>query len=92
MDISNHADAVETIRLADAEITKWKAVKEAAVEKVKAALGDAEEGTIDGHTVVSYAPHVRTDMDTKRLRDEIPQAIWKVYMRSSVVRPFKLVD
>lgn len=92
MDITEHADTVQTLRVAKAEIAKWTEVKVAAEEKLKEALGDAPEGTIDGHKVISYETHTRTDFDSKTMRAEIPEPLWRKYVRSTVIRPFKLVD
>lgn len=92
MDITEHADDVQTIRVAKAEIAKWKAVQEAAEEKVKAALGDAESGEIDGHTVVKYQTYASSSFDVKKMRAEVPAVIWGPYVRATTPRRFTVAD
>jgi hypothetical protein len=79
---------VETLRLARAEEAKWKAVKEAAAEKIRERMGVAEEGTIDGHVIVTWRTHEHTDLDVKRLRNEITDDVLRPYLRTSTRRTF----
>lgn len=85
---------VEALRLAKAELAKWKSVEEALTEKIKAALGDEPEGTVDGHTVVTWklsAPGVT--LDVKKLEEELPESVLAPFrMTKKAARPFKVVD
>jgi hypothetical protein len=65
------ADDLETYRLAKAEIAKWKSVQEAAARKIQERLGDAVEGTIDGHKVVSWGWRYPERVDVKKLREKL---------------------
>lgn len=56
---------------------------------VRAALGAAEAGVIDGEEAVTWRPHTRRRVDTGRLRDEQPQLAEK-YTASTTVRPLRV--
>jgi putative phage-type endonuclease len=57
--------------------------------ELRAALGSAEEGEIDGETVVTWRPHTRRDLDRKALREEQPVLADK-YTVTKPVRPLRL--
>jgi putative phage-type endonuclease len=57
--------------------------------ELRAALGNAEEGQIDGETVVTWRPHTRRDLDRKALREEQPVLADK-YTVTKPVRPLRL--
>ena len=62
------ADDLETYRLAKAEAAKWKAVQDAAARKIQERLGDATEGTVNGHKVVTWGWRYPERVDASKLR------------------------
>jgi predicted phage-related endonuclease len=92
VEIDDLADQLETVRLAKAEIEKWKSVKEAAEEAVKNRLGDNEVGTVGGRHAVEWKHHVKTRVDVKRLRAEIPPEVIDPYLITTTERRFEIKD
>lgn len=93
-DLTNLAAEVESLRVARLNIAKWNEVKEAMEERIKEAMGDEPEGTIDGHTVITYKPsEPGVTLDVKKLQAELPAAVLAPYlMTKRAARPFKVVD
>lgn len=87
-DLDDLADTVESLQQAKREIAKWRDVEEAAASRIKERMlaDSADEGALDGHTVVTWHAAERTDLDVKRLRRELGDAVLAPYMRTSVVR------
>lgn len=83
-------DQLNAYSLASAEIEKWTAIRTAAQDAIKAALGDAEVGTVDGVKAVTWATAERTTVDTKRLQADLPADVLAPYLRTITVRTFKL--
>jgi predicted phage-related endonuclease len=97
--IDDLADQLQTSRLAKAEIQKlkaeietWESVKEAADEAVKNRLGDNEVGTVGGRTAVVWKHHVKTRVDVKRLRAEIPPEVIDPYLITTTERRFEIKE
>jgi putative phage-type endonuclease len=57
--------------------------------ELRAALGNADEGQVDGQTVITWRPHTRRELDRKALREEQPQLADK-YTVTRPVRPLRL--
>jgi hypothetical protein len=93
-DLSPLADTLETLRVARAEIAKWTDVKNAAEERIKEALGDDTEGTIDGHAVVTWKPSAAPlVLDVKALQAQLPAEVLAPFMKpKAAARPFKVVE
>jgi hypothetical protein len=93
-DISRLASTVEALRQARAEKAKWADVENACVEKIKEALGDEPEGTIDGRVVITwkYSKPAET-LDVKKLVAELPESVLAPYrMLKAPGRPFNVKD
>jgi AAA domain-containing protein len=76
---------------AKAKEAEWKAIKDAAAEKVKDHLGAREEATVGGMPAVSYAwskPAVQ--LDGKALKADHPEVYAKYAKEKAAARPFKL--
>jgi putative phage-type endonuclease len=73
----------------DAKAREIAAAEEAerAANLLRAALGEAEEGRLDGQTVVTWKATKRRDIDTRRLREDLPDVAAR-YERVSQVRRF----
>ena len=73
----------------DAKAREQAAAEEAerAANLLRAALGEAEEGRLDGQTVVTWKATKRRDIDTRRLREDLPDVAAR-YERVSQVRRF----
>lgn len=92
--IDDLADDLETIRLAKAEQRKWRDVQDAATEKVKERLGEAEVGTIGGRTAVRMPHREVTRVSVAKLRADMSDSLLATrgYLRTTVERRFELVD
>lgn len=58
--------------------------------EIKARMGDAITGTINGKPVVEWTRGTRESIDTKQLRLENPE-IARKYLRTTTVRTFKVL-
>lgn len=88
------ADVRETLRLAKEEQAKWKAVADAATEKIKERMGDAEVGTIAGRDAVKFSSRVVTRLDAPKMRADMGDDLLRAqgYLKTTIERRFELVD
>lgn len=91
-DITHLASVIETLRAAKAEIAKWKSVQQACEEKIQAALGDDESGSIDGHKVVTWKTSESVRLDVKAIQAALPAEVLTPYLVVGQRRTFKVVD
>lgn len=85
------ADELEAWQLAKANV---KAAKEAEAEhaaRIQAAIGDAEEGTVDGETVVSWREQSRKSIDADAVKKNHP-AVAAECERTSTFRVLRPVN
>lgn len=92
VDISDLADDRETLRLAKAEMAKWKDVADAAAAKIQERLGDAEVAVIDGRPVATWKRREVTRVDVKTLRADVPAEVLAPYLKTTTERRFELCD
>lgn len=92
--VDDLADDLETIRLAKAEQRKWRDVQDAATEKVKERLGEAEVGTVGGRTAVKMSHRDVTRVNVAKLRADMSDELLAArgYLRTTVERRFELTD
>lgn len=76
--VSRYRDAAETERAA-------RRAKEDAACELEALIGECECATVDGRTVAAWKASVRHDIDSRRLRAELPDVAAE-YDRETVVR------
>jgi hypothetical protein len=85
---------LKAARVAAAEIARLQEVKERAIGHVKEALGDAEEGTIEGRPAVTWAwskPGQR--LDRKKLEGDFGADVIAAYLvGNQPARPFRILD
>jgi putative phage-type endonuclease len=85
-ELRGHVRSLHEIRAAQRVLKRQAAQLE---NEVRAALGNADEGQVDGQTVITWRPHTRRDLDRKKLRDEQP-VIADKYTVTRPVRPLRL--
>jgi hypothetical protein len=88
------ADVRETLRLAKEEQAKWKAVADAAAEKIKERMGDAEIGTIAGREAVRFKHRTVTRLNTTKMRADMGDELLaqQGYLTTTTERRFEIVD
>jgi putative phage-type endonuclease len=89
-DLAKQANDIAWLRSLHARQAALETEIEQLSNRVRAALGTATEGKIDGRTVVTWRAHSRRAIDVERLREEQP-AIAEQYTTTSEVRPLRLV-
>ena len=83
--------AVETLREVRSRKAELKAAEELARDAIEQALGDSDEGALDGHVVVTWKSFKRNSLDQKFLRDTYPE-LFESAKRMTEVRRFEVVD
>lgn len=81
----------EILRFVKDKRAELKQLEEDARDAIEAALGDAEEGTVDGHVVVTWKTHKRTALDQKLLRKMYPE-VAESCKNTTEVRRFEVVE
>lgn len=83
--------AVETLRAVKDRKAELKAAEEMARDAIEQALGDSDEGELDGHPVVTWKYIKRNALDQKFLRETYPE-LYESCKRVTEVRRFEVVD
>jgi predicted phage-related endonuclease len=83
--------AVETLRWIKDRKAELKATEEAARDAIEQALGDSDEGELDGHVVIAWKSFKRNALDQTFLRDTYPE-LYESAKRVTEVRRFTLVE
>lgn len=82
---------LELLRFVKLKKAELKEVEDTAREAIQAELGDYDEGTLDGHVVVTWKSHKRNALDQKLLRQAYPE-VYENCKQTSEVRRFEIVD
>ncbi|AAN01945.1 hypothetical protein SEA_TELAVIV_11 [Mycobacterium phage TelAviv] len=83
--------AVETLRWAKQRKAEIKEAEESARLAIETALGNNDEGTLDGHVVVRWKPQKRNALDQKLLKAAFPE-IYEGCKTITEVRRFEVLD
>ena len=83
--------AVETLQWAKQRKAELKEAEDRAKSAIEEALGDDAEGTLDGHTVITWKFHKRRALDQKTLKATFPD-VYEVCMNTTEVRRFEVVE
>lgn len=83
--------AVALLRWAKQRKAEIKEIEDRAAEAVKAAMGDAELGTLDDTLAVTWKGYKRTALDQAALKKDHPE-IAASYQKTTVVRRFEVLD
>ena len=83
--------AVEALAMVRDRKAELKATEELARDAIEQALGDSDEGELDGHVVVTWKYQKRNALDQKFLRDTYPE-LYASCKRVTEVRRFTLVE
>lgn len=89
-DLSSVRAAVEVVRWAKAEEAKLKALVTEHRAAIEEALGDDEQGTLDGEIVITWASHKKRQLDQSALREAHPELV-EEYTNLVEARQFKVV-
>lgn len=82
---------IEILRYCRSKKAELKALEDNARAAVEEALGDADEGTVDGEPAVTWRFHKRTALDQRVLKQSF-RDVYDVCLRTSEVRRFEIVD
>ena len=91
MDLENVRWAVEAMQYVKERKAELKELEERARPAIEAALGDDTEGTLDGHTVVTWKFYKRNALDQKLLKSAYPE-IYETCRNMTEVRRFELPE
>jgi len=83
--------AVETLRAVKDRKAELKAAEELARDAIEQALGDSDEGELDGHVVITWKSFKRNALDQQLLRDSYPE-LFESCRRVTEVRRFEIVE
>ena len=83
--------AVEALRMVKDRKAELKATEELARDAIEQALGDGDEGKLDGHVVVTWRYIKRNALDQQFLKDTYPE-LYASCKRVTEVRRFEIVD
>jgi len=83
--------AVETLRMLKERKAELKEAEDRARDALEQALGDSDEGALDGHVVVTWKFLKRNALDQKFLRETYPD-LYESCKRVTEVRRFEIVD
>lgn len=83
---------------AEFEILAWCKAKEAEIktlrtsaeDKIKAALGPGNTGYLDGDPVVEWSISKRNTLDTKAIKEELPE-VYAQYLKTGEVNNFSMI-
>ncbi|GAA0632479.1 hypothetical protein GCM10010174_61930 [Kutzneria viridogrisea] len=89
--VDSVADWIAAYRHAHANAEQWSELANRAKEKVTAALGDAEIGTIDGKPAVRYTIVHKRRLNTTKLREQHPDLV-DAFTTPAAERRFSLID
>lgn len=82
----------EAVQLARQRAKAWTEIADAAMEKIKAALPDVGEGTIDGKPVVRHSTREVTRVNSKALRADLPEAVLAPYLTTTIEHRYELLE
>jgi predicted phage-related endonuclease len=82
---------IELLRFVKDKKAELKEIEQTARAAIEAELGDCDEGTLDGHVVVTWKSHKRNALDQKLLQTMYPE-VYENCKRVSEVRRFEIVD
>lgn len=91
MDLENLRWAVEALQYVKDRKAELKELEDRARPALEAALGDATEGTLDGHIVVTWKFYKRNTLDQKLLKATYPE-IYEACRSLTEVRRFELPE
>lgn len=77
---------------ARAKIKEWEEKADVAAEQVKAAMGDAQVGLVNGREAVRWTTVESKRIDPKKVRELLPENLWEKFETSSVSRRFTIVE
>jgi predicted phage-related endonuclease len=89
--LDNLRAQLELLRFVKDKRAELKQIEEAARDAIQAELGDNDEGTLDGHVVVTWKSYKRNALDQKMLREAYPE-IYESCKRVAEVRRFEVVE
>ena len=77
---------------AKVKIKEWQEKADIAQEQVKSALGDAEVGLVNGREAVRWTTVESSRIDTKKIREILPEDLVAKLETTLVTRRFTIVE
>ena len=74
------------------KIKEWEEKADIAAEQVKAAMGEAQVGLVNGREAVRWTTVETKLIDAKKVRELLPENLWEKFETSSVSRRFTIVE
>jgi len=74
------------------KVKEWEEKADIAAEQVKAALGDAQIGLVNGREAVRWTTVETKRIDPKKVRELLPENLWEKFETASVSRRFMIVE
>ena len=74
------------------KIKEWEEKADIAAEQVKAAMGEAQVGLVNGREAVRWTTVETKRIDTKKVRELLPENLWEKFETSSISRRFTIVE
>lgn len=90
-DLESVRPQVEVLRWVKQRQAELEALKAKARDAIEATMGDAEEGTLDGKTVIKWSSYKKRALSQKALKKAYPEA-FEECVDTTVVRRFELVE
>ena len=89
VDIASSAFTLASLRRIRADLAGLETAEQAAINELKASMGEATEALVDGEVVATWRPQDRTSVDTKALKAELPD-VFDTYSKTTTSRVFRL--
>jgi predicted phage-related endonuclease len=77
---------------ARAKVKEWEEKADIAAEQVKAALGDAQIGLVNGKEAVRWTVVESKRIDAKKVRELLPENLWEKFETATVSRRFTIIE
>jgi len=86
------ADDVDLVRRARQLARQWSELADTTMAKIKEAVGDAEEATVNGRPAVRHSTRTVTRLDSKRLRADLPEDVLAPYVNVTTEHRYELLE
>lgn len=91
VDLGTVRDHIAILRWCKQRAKEIKELETKARDEIEAAMGDAEEGVVDGETVVAWKRHKQNRFNHSALKEAAPEIV-AAYSDTVEVRRFTLVE
>ena len=86
------ADDIDLVRRAKALARQWTELADTTLARIKEAVGEAEEATVNGRPAVRHSIRMVTRVDSKRLRADLPTEVLAPYLTTTPEHRYELLE